>query len=94
MKDPQAVIRRILLSEKGARLSETQNKYVFQVAPDANKLEIRRAVGHLFKVEVTGVNTLNRAAKAKRNRRGQIGYTSSSKRAVVTLKEGQKIDFK
>jgi large subunit ribosomal protein L23 len=94
MKAPQLIVDRILLTEKGVRLSEQHDKYVFQVAPGANKLEIKQAVQQLFKVTVTGVNTLHRAGKEKRNRRQLPGFTSASKRAVVTLKKGDKIDFK
>lgn len=93
MKQPHLIIQRLELTEKGARLSEKENKYFFRVTADTTKTEIKSAVETLFKVKVTGVNTLHRAGKAKRNRRQQIGYRSDWKRAVVTLKEGDKIDL-
>ena len=82
------------LTEKGSRLTEQDNKYLFEVSESANKVEIKRAVESLFKVKVTGVNTLTRLGKAKRNRRGQMGMRSSWKRAIVTLKTGDKIDLR
>ena len=93
MKNPEAVIRRLDVTEKGARLTEKENKYLFHVDPRANKLEIKRAVEALFKVGVTKVNTLNRGGKAKRDRRGRVTLTTGWKRAVVTLKTGDKIDL-
>lgn len=93
MRQAQEIIKRVDLTEKGSRLTEQDNKYLFEVAEDANKVEIKRAVESMFKVKVTGVNTLNRVGKAKRNRRGQIGFRSSWKRAIVTLKAGEKIDL-
>jgi len=93
MRLAQHIIKRMDLTEKGSRLSERENKYLFEVAEDANKVEIKRAVESLFKVKVTGVNTLNRQGKAKRNRRGQVGFRPDWKRAVVTLQSGDKIDL-
>lgn len=93
MRQAQYIIKRLDLTEKGSRLTEHDNKYLFEVVEDANKVEIKRAVEALFKVKVTGVNTLNRQGKAKRNRRGQIGFRPSWKRAIVTLKAGDKIDL-
>ena len=93
MRQAQQIIKRMDLTEKGSRLSEQDNKYLFEVSDSANKIEIKRAVESLFKVKVTGVNTLTRLGKAKRNRRGQMGMRSSWKRAIVTLKAGDKIDL-
>lgn len=93
MKDPRAIIQRVLLTEKGTALKEKANQYLFQVHPDANRIEIRTAVEKLFKVKVTRVNTLNRPAKQKRLRTMKYGWTSATKRAVVTLREGDKIEF-
>ena len=93
MRQPQEIIKRMDLTEKGSRLTEKDNKYLFEVVGDANKVEIKRAVEALFKVTVNGVNTLNRIGKAKRNRRGQVGFRPSWKRAIVTLKAGDKIDL-
>lgn len=93
MKAHRAVIQKLLLTEKGSRLQEQQNKYLFRVDASANKLEIRKAVEEAFNVKVTKVNVMNRKGKAKRLRTLKPGRTSSWKRAVVTLKEGDKIDL-
>ncbi|NLG33738.1 MAG: 50S ribosomal protein L23 [Lentisphaerae bacterium] len=93
MKNPNAVIRTLLVTEKGTRL-QAANKYLFQVAPAANKIEIRHAVEKLFNVHVTGVNTMRVDGKAKRaGRSPRMGRTSDWKKAVVTLKAGEKIDL-
>ena len=93
MKDVYQVIQKILLTEKGTRLSETENKYVFRVAPAANKAEIKKAVQDLFKVKVVSVNTMKRIGKYKRERTANFGRTAHWKRAVVTLAEGEKIEL-
>lgn len=93
MKNPHTIIRTLLVTEKGTRL-QAENKYLFQVAPDANKIEIRHAVEKLFNVHVTAVNTLSVGGKAKRSGRSpRMGRTSDWKKAVVTLKPGEKIDL-
>ena len=79
-----------VITEKSTAASE-HNKVVFRVAPKATKPEIKEAVEALFNVKVTGVNTLNRAGKTKRFR-GFAGKQNSTKRAIVTLAEGQSID--
>jgi large subunit ribosomal protein L23 len=93
MKDIYQVIDRALLTEKGTRLTEEENQYIFRVNPDANKLEIKAAVEEFFKVKVVSVNTMNRKGKKKRARTASAGKTADWKRAVVTLAEGSKIDF-
>ncbi len=93
MKDVYEVIDRALLTEKGTRLTEEENKYIFRVNPVANKVEIKQAVEELFKVKVVAVNTMNRLGKKKRERTASSGRTAAWKRAVVTLAEGSKIDF-
>ena len=93
MKDIYEVIDRALLTEKGMRLTEEENKYVFRVNPAANKVEIKQAVEAFFKVKVVSVNTMNRQGKKKRQRTASAGRTAAWKRAVVTLAEGSKIDF-
>lgn len=93
MKDVYQVIQKVMLTEKGTRLSETENKYIFNVSPAANKAEIKQAVEELFKVKVTAVNTMKRLGKKKRERTSSFGHTAGWKRAVVTLAEGSKIDF-
>ncbi len=84
------IIRRPVITEKSTAVSE-HNKVIFLVARTATKPEIKAAVETLFKVKVTGVNTLNRKGKVKRFR-GIVGRQSDTKRAIVTLAEGQMID--
>jgi large subunit ribosomal protein L23 len=68
--------------------------YVFVVAPDATSIEVRRAVEQVFGVRVKKVNTLNRKGKMRRNRKtNTLGQRSSTKRAIVTLAEGDRIDL-
>ena len=89
------VVLRPVISEKS--MDETQRgKYTFRVHSDANKLQVKRAVEELFKVEVVDVNVLTTKAKEKvrSRRRGRTrGWTSPWKKAVVTLAAGQKIEF-
>ena len=84
------VIVRPVITEKSTAASE-HNKVIFVVAPEATKPQIKAAVESLFKVKVTAVNTLNRKGKNRRFR-GIKGRTSDTKRAIVTLAEGQRID--
>ena len=93
MKQAQTIIKRMLLTEKGTGLAERGNHYVMEVYPNTNKLEIKRAVEQLFKVNVIKVNTLNRKSKVASRRYRRPGHTAASKRAIVTLKAGQKIDL-
>ena len=90
-KDPRDVLRGPVVSETSYGLLD-ENKYTFLVAPDANKTEIKIAVEKVFNVKVTGVNTLNRAGKRRRTRFG-VGRRPDTKRAVVTVAEGQRIDI-
>ncbi|HEX7167011.1 MAG TPA: 50S ribosomal protein L23 [Acidimicrobiales bacterium] len=91
MKDPRDVILKPVVSEKSYALLD-DGVYTFVVHPDANKTEIRQAVESVFGVRVTKVNTLNR--KGKKKRRGRwIGTRSDTKRAIVTLAEGERIDL-
>ncbi len=84
------VIRRPVITEKSTAASE-ENKVVFTVAGNATKADVKAAVEALFKVKVTGVNTLVRKGKMKRFR-GIVGRQSDTKRAIVTLEEGHMID--
>ncbi|MGB0956517.1 MAG: 50S ribosomal protein L23 [Panacagrimonas sp.] len=81
-----------LVSEKSTNVAENCNTAVFKVLPDANKAEIKAAVEALFKVQVTGVNTLNVRGKTKRFGRS-MGRRSDWKKAYVTLAKGEEIDF-
>lgn len=93
MKDPRDVIIAPVVSEKSYALME-DGAYTFTVAPTASKPEIRDAVQQIFGVRVLKVNTLNRQGKRKRNRRTfTYGKRPDTKRAIVTLVEGDTIDL-
>ena len=93
MKDPRDVIIAPIVSEKSYSLSE-QGVYTFRVHPEASKPEIHDAVEAIFNVKVTKVNTLNRKGKRKRNRRTfTFGQRADTKRAIVTLADGESIDL-
>jgi large subunit ribosomal protein L23 len=91
MSDPRDVILRPVVSEKSYALLD-KGVYIFIVRPDANKIEIRQAVEQIFDVTVVKVNTLNRKGKRKRQRRRPtFGKRPDTKRAIVTLAEGDRI---
>lgn len=90
---PTQIIRNVRLTEKSALLSEGLNKYVFEVAPHANKIEIRKAVEQLFGRSVVSVNTLHVAGKERRRRTAHAGRTAHWKKAVVTLAKGETIEL-
>jgi large subunit ribosomal protein L23 len=93
VKNAHAILVRPVVSEKSYALMD-ENVYVFVVNPSATKIEIRQAVEQAFGVRVTNVNTLNRKGKTKRNRRtNTLGHRPDTKRAIVTLHEGDKIDL-
>jgi len=91
-KDARDIVRRALLTEKGVRLRETANRYMFEVDTKANKIEIRKAIEEIFSVEVAHVRTLNFNGKPKRMGRW-AGRRAAWKKAVVTLKPGQTIEL-
>ena len=86
------IIKTASLTEKSTLMSEKQNKYVFRVSPKANKIQIKNAIERLFQKTVVNVNTCNYAGKEKRLR-GPLGRRPRWKKAIVTLKEGEKIDL-
>jgi len=93
MKDPRDVVLKPIVSEKSYGLLDN-GVYTFAVHPDANKIEIRQAIQAIFGVRVTRVNTLNRKGKRKRNRRlPTYGKRADTKRAVVTLADGDRIEL-
>ena len=92
MRPATEVVRRVLQSEKGARLAK-HNQYLLDVSPDADKVEIRQAVQQLFNVTVTDVNTLITHGKWRRLQQ-QRGRRPDRKKAIVTLAKGQKIEVK
>ena len=92
MKEPQKIIRRPLTTEKSTQQKETNHQYVFEVQRNANKIEIQSAVERLFKVKVLQVRTCNILGKVKRLGR-KSGKRPDWKKAIVTLKEGDRIEF-
>jgi large subunit ribosomal protein L23 len=91
-REPRTIIRRALISEKGTRIREAKNGYLFEVAPGANKIEIKQAVESIFNVKVRSVRTLRVHGKPKRLGRF-AGHRSNWKKAVVTLLAGQTIEL-
>ena len=91
IRDHRDVILRPVVSEKSYNLLD-DGKYTFVVAPDANKTEIKIAIEQIFGVKVASVNTLNRQGKRRRTRYG-YGTKADTKRAIITLAEGESIDI-
>ena len=91
MKDYTDIIIAPVITEKAAYATE-KNVYTFKVNKDANKIEIKKAIEAAFKVKVVNVNTLNTKAKDKRVGK-YTGKTKTYKKAIVTLKDGDKIEF-
>jgi large subunit ribosomal protein L23 len=89
--DPRDVLLAPVISEKSYGLID-EGKYTFVVHPDANKTQIKIAVEQVFNVKVTSVNTSNRRGKVKRTRTG-FGHRNNTKRAVVSLAAGDRIDL-
>ena len=90
---PEHVIKRpLILTEKGNNLREQENKFLFEVSPKANKVQIKEAVETLFKVSVVDVNTLITRGKTRRMGRG-TAKSKNWKKAIVTLADGESIDF-
>ncbi len=93
MHEPYDIIDTVRLTEKATLLSETLNKYVFRVAVQANKLQIKAAIEKLFGKKVTRVNTCNFAGKKRRERTAAFGRKAHWKKAIVTLRAGEKIEL-
>ncbi|HEX5218865.1 MAG TPA: 50S ribosomal protein L23 [Verrucomicrobiae bacterium] len=87
------VIKTVRLTEKGTRQGEKYNQYTVKADRLASKPQIKRAVEELFKVKVLKVNTLNVRGKFRRQRTSQAGQAPDWKKAIVTLKEGDKISL-
>jgi large subunit ribosomal protein L23 len=92
MRNPYTIIEQPLLTEKNVNHSD-QGKYVFRVARDANKIEIRQAIEAIYKVPVKGVNTMNVRGEMRRVGRGRPGRQPSWKKAIVTLEPGNAIEL-
>ena len=92
MKPNRRVIRRPIITERATQLQEMENKFLFEVDRDANKIDIKRAVEALFEVDVVKVNTT--AAHGKIKRMGRfVGRRPDWKKAVVTVADGQTIEY-
>ncbi len=92
MTDNLNIIRRPIITEKVHKLQENLNKYVFEVDPQANKIQIKRSIEERFKVKVTSVRTINVAGKVKRLGRFS-GRRPDRKKAIITLAKGEKIEL-
>ena len=92
MKNIYDVLKGPHLTEKGTIMKEKDNKILFKVASNANKIEIKKAVEEIFKVKVDRVTTMNCSGKTKRMGKYE-GKRPDWKKAIVTLKEGEKLDF-
>jgi len=91
MNTAREIVKKPIVTEKSME-GAAYNKYTFRVDPKANKIEIRKAIEKIFNVKVTKVNTLN--VEGKERKRGRyVGKTSDWKKAVVTLREGDKIEI-
>jgi large subunit ribosomal protein L23 len=94
MRDPLHIVKSVRLTEKATALSEKHNQYVLKVAPSATKQEIKHAVKVLFQKTAVRVNTMQVAGKQKRRLGGQqMGQRPDWKKAIVTLKAGEKIEL-
>lgn len=92
MYDPRQVILKPIVSEKSMDAMEKHNCYTFEVLKSASKTQVAQAIEAIFDVTVLKVNTMNVAGKPRRVRYA-LGHTKSWKKALVTLKEGDKIDL-
>jgi large subunit ribosomal protein L23 len=91
-REPRTIVRRALITEKGTRIRERENGYLFEVARDANKIEIKQAIEAIFPVKVQSVRTQRVHGKPKRMGR-YAGHRPDWKKAVVTLQKGQTIEL-
>ncbi len=87
------IVKVVCVTEKGALLTDELNQYAVVADRRANKIQIRQAVEELFKVKVLNVNTMNMRGKARRKRTRQAGKSPDWKKAIVTLKEGDRIEL-
>ena len=92
MKSIYSIIKKPLFTEKGSSMKETENKLLVEVQRDSNKVEIKRAIEEIFKVKVEKVATVKVHGKWKKYGKS-IGKKSDRKKAIITLKKGEKLDF-
>ncbi len=96
MRDPRETILEPVLTEKALRLKDESNQYIFVVNRDVNKIQVKNAIEKRFSVKVESVRTVNVKGKPRQRftRRGRVtGFTSSYKKAYVTLAEGDTLEF-
>ncbi|MDR2980747.1 MAG: 50S ribosomal protein L23 [Puniceicoccales bacterium] len=96
MKPAYSVLKKPLITEKSSSpINQEQNKYTFEVYPDADRVQVAKAVEAQFKVKVSKVNIVNVKGKVKQSRqqRGMVYKASDVKKAIVTLEKGSKIEF-
>jgi large subunit ribosomal protein L23 len=96
MRDPREIIINPVLTEKALRLKDDHNQYIFKVAIDANKIEIKKAIEKRFSVTIESLRTVLVKPKPRQRftRGGRVsGYTSRWKKVIVSLKEGDKLEF-
>ncbi|MDR2463857.1 MAG: 50S ribosomal protein L23 [Verrucomicrobiales bacterium] len=93
MKNPYDIIKTARITEKAGALTERHNQYVFKVERTATKLDIKYAIEEIFKKKVAAVNTLRVTGKKKRERTASFGRKPSWKKAIVTLKAGEKLEL-
>jgi len=91
-RDARSIVRKVLITEKGTLLRETRNQYFFEVARDANKIEIKHAIETIFNVKVGDVRTMQLRGKTTRQGRW-VGRRNDWKKAIVTLQPDQKIEL-
>jgi len=92
MKSIYAILKKPLFTEKGSNLKEAENKILVEVARNANKIDIKRAIEEIFKVKVQKVSTINKRGKWKKFGKS-VGKRPDRKKAIITLKKGEKLDF-
>jgi large subunit ribosomal protein L23 len=92
MKNIYSIIKRPLFTEKGGNLKEVQNKILVEVSKAANKIDIKKAIEEIFKVKVEKISTMNTQGKWKKYGRS-IGKRPDRKKAIITLKKGEKLEF-
>ncbi len=92
MKNLYSVIKKPLFTEKGSNLKESQNKILVEVSRDSNKVDIKKAIEEIFKVKVDKISTIKKLGKWKRYGKS-VGKRPDRKKAIITLKKGEKLDF-
>lgn len=92
MRNAYEIIKKPIFTEKGSNLKELHNKVLVEVVKDANKIEIKNAIEEIFKVKVDKISVINTIGKWKRFGRS-VGKRPERKKAIITLKQGEKLDF-